>query len=92
MEIKKTEVIKNLEINTYLLSFDLRGNNCYFVNFSTLAELKMFIEEKEMLTLYNEWLDYICSDYIAEKIEGYFIGKVVSDKDDSYVVETCELQ
>lgn len=95
MKIKKDEFLEELKLGTYLLLFNSEGDNYYFVNFETLAELQQFIKEKRILNLYNEWLDFICSDHIAEEVEGYIIGKVSNLESNNYnieIVEETELQ
>ncbi|MGF7535138.1 hypothetical protein AAGG74_15910 [Bacillus mexicanus] len=90
MEIKKDELLEDLKLGSYLLLFNSIGDNYYFVNFNTTSELRRFIQKKGILNLYNEWLDFICSDYIAEEVEGYIIGKVISLEENRYKIEIIE--
>lgn len=55
MIIKKEDYNEALRPDTFLLSFDMDGENYYFINFKTLLDLKSFIAEKGLLNLYNQW-------------------------------------
>lgn len=90
MKIKKDKFLEELKSNTYFLSFDSNGDNYYFVNFKNLLELNEFIKKEGLLNLYNQWLDFICSDHIAKTVEHYFIGKVLTIEEEHYTTEIIE--
>lgn len=91
ISINKDEYKVELISNTYFLSFDIGENdfNLLYVNFNSLVELNEFIHNKGILNLKNEWLDFICSDHIAETVEEckYIIGKVIEVNNNSYLAE-----
>lgn len=86
----KDEHLEGLKLNTYVLSFDSAGDNYLFANYLTLSQLKQFVQQQGMVKLYNDWLDFICSDHIAEKVEFYMIGRVIEEKESGYLVEVVE--
>lgn len=89
-KIAKDDRLEEMKVGTYFLNFDLEGDNYYFVNFDNLFELRRFISTKGLLSLYNEWLDFVCSDHVAEKVNGYMIAKVLRSTETDYSIEVIE--
>lgn len=76
-----------LKKDTYLMAFDVE-DNYYFNDFESEESVIQFIEEKGFRNIYQEWLDFICSDgEIIESDEmSYYLGRVIESNKEQIII------